>query len=120
MRTVPEWIGATDDTPPPRKVRDRIWLREGGRCYLTGRKIQVGDAFDYEHVIAIANGGENRESNIRLALKAAHKVKTRADRDEQSRTERMRAKHFGYFPKTKRPLKSRGFEPSRKDITHDH
>lgn len=61
-RAVPEWIGATPDTPIPKRVKDRIWLREGGRCYLTGRKIQIGDAFEFEHVIAITLGGENRFS----------------------------------------------------------
>lgn len=94
-RAVPEWIGKTPDTPIPPRVKLRIWEREGGRCYLSGRKIMPGDAFQYEHVIALCNGGENRENNIRLALSAPHREKTAKDVAEKSKVARVRAKHLG-------------------------
>lgn len=112
-RSVPEWIGATADTPIPKRVKDRIWLREGGRCYLTGAKIQVGDSYEFEHVIAITLGGENRESNIKLALTAPHKLKTKADVKARAKVARVRMKHNGIWPKSKRPLKGRKFENTR-------
>ena len=58
-RAVPEWIGATPDSPIPRIVKGRIWVREGGRCYLTGKKIMPGDAYDYDQKAAAieAHGG---------------------------------------------------------------
>jgi 5-methylcytosine-specific restriction protein A len=112
-RAVPEWIGATPDSPIPRIVKGRIWSREGGRCYLTGKKIMPGDAFDYEHVKSIRNGGENRETNIRLALRDKHREKTAEEASEGAKADRIHAKHHGYFPKSKTPLKGRGFEPSR-------
>lgn len=84
-RTLKEWIGASPDTPIPPRVKLRIWTREKGRDYLTGRKILKGDKFEFEHKIAIINGGQNRESNIFLALRDKHKEKTKADLAEKSR-----------------------------------
>lgn len=113
MRAVPEWIGATDDTPVPPRVRLRVFDRYGGKCYLSGHKIRPGDAWEIEHVIAIATGGENRESNLAPALKDKHREKTDDDMAIKSKIARLRAKHLGTYPKSKRPLRSRGFEPSR-------
>lgn len=112
-RAVEEWIGATPDTPIPPRVKLRIWEREGGRCYLTGRKIQPGDAYDFEHVRSIRNGGENRESNIRLALRDKHQEKTAEERHDGAKADRIRKKHLGLWPAPARRLQGRGFGPSR-------
>lgn len=117
-RAVPEWIGKTDDTPIPPRVKDRVFIANGGRCYLTGRKIMVGDAWDAEHVIAIINGGENREGNLKPALRDKHREKTAADVAIKSKTYRMRAKHNGTWPKSKMPLRGRGFDKSRSALNH--
>ena len=69
-----------------------------------------GDAFQYEHVIALCNGGRHAEDNIRLALSAPHKIKSAADVAEKSKVSRVRAKHLGLWPKAKRPIQSRGFQ----------
>lgn len=113
-RAVPEWIGATPDTPIPPRVKDRVFIAHGGRCYLSGRKIFPGDAWDAEHVIAIINGGENRESNLKPALRDRHREKTAADVAIKSKTYRMRAKNNGTWPKTKNPIRSRGFAKARR------
>lgn len=117
MRTVPEWIGKTDDAIPPRTVRARVFREHDGRCYLTGRKIAAGEAWDLEHVRPLweARPGEklNRESNLRPALKAPHREKTSEEATDRAKCDRIHAKHFGYYAKPKRPLKSRGFERSR-------
>lgn len=102
-RSVPEWVGATPDTPAPPRVRLRVFERYEGRCYLSGRKILAGDKWELEHIKAIVNGGENRETNLAPALKAAHGAKTKADLAEKSKVYRIRAKHIGAWPK------SRGF-----------
>lgn len=113
-RSVPEWRGATDDAAIPKAVKLRIWAREEGRCYLTGLKINaLKDSYEFEHVIALANGGEHREGNIRLALTEAHKVKTKADAGVAAKIRRVTLKHRGQWPKPKRKIESRGFEPSR-------
>lgn len=113
MRAVPEWVGATPDSAIPKAVKVRIWLREEGRCYLTGRVIRAGDTFEYEHVKPIWLGGENRESNIRLALKDAHKEKSSAERSAKAKTDRLMLKHTGQWPASKTPLRSRPFPKSR-------
>lgn len=116
-RELPEWIGKTDDTPVPPRVKLRVFERYGGRCYLTGRKIMPGDAWEAEHVLAIINGGENRESNLKPALKEPHKVKTRNDLAIKSKTARMKAKHLGVWPKPQgnSRMQSRPFPKSRSD-----
>jgi len=113
IRERPEWVAAHPDQAIPKVVRARIWEREGGRCYLSGRKINPGEAFEYEHVIAIANGGEHRESNIRLALKDRHREKTSDDAALTAKIRRQHLKHIGAWPKSKTPLRSRGFQRTR-------
>lgn len=110
MRARPEWIAKHADQEIPKIVKLRIWEREEGRCWISGAKIMPGDAFEYEHVIALANGGEHREGNIRLALKEAHRIKTSADAKTTAKIRRVRLKHIGAFPPSKQKLKSRGFQ----------
>jgi 5-methylcytosine-specific restriction protein A len=97
-RSVPEWIGKTEDSKIPDRVQLRIFDREGGRCYLTGRKVSAGE-YDFEHVIALAlwtgEGHGNRESNIRLAYRPAHRDKTRQDVAQKAKSDRVRKKHLG-------------------------
>jgi 5-methylcytosine-specific restriction enzyme A len=116
-RSVPEWIGKDDDAVPPRSVRARVFRAYDGRCYLTKQKIGVADAWDLEHIrpLSMARPGENlnRESNLAPALKAAHKAKSAREATDRSKADRCHAKHHGYFPKSRRPLKSRGFAPTR-------
>lgn len=112
FRAVPEWIGKTPDSIPPRAVRARVLLRYQGRCYLTGQVIRGGDAWDLEHVkpLRSAQPGEphlNRESNLAPALKAPHIEKTSQEKADGSKADRCHAKHFGYYPKSKTPLRSR-------------
>lgn len=112
-RSVEEWIGKDDDAVPPRSVRARVFRAYEGRCYLTGRKIGAGETWDLEHIkpLSMARPGEklNRESNLAPALQAAHREKTAREATDRAKADRMHAKHHGYFPKTKFPLKSRGF-----------
>lgn len=95
-RSVPEWIGKTPDSKIPDYVRLRIWDREKGLCYLTGRKLRKGE-YDFEHVIALAlwtgEGHGNRESNIRLAYRPAHRDKTKQDVAAKAKSDRVRKKH---------------------------
>lgn len=94
-RSVPEWIGKTPDSAIPPRVRLRVFEAHGGKCYLSGIKIRPGDAWECDHVIAIINGGENREGNLAPALKDKHREKTNADVAEKSKIARIRMKHLG-------------------------
>lgn len=116
-RSVEEWVGKTPDSVPPAHVRLRIFERHGGICHIAKRKIMAGEAWDLEHVKPLwqALPGENlnRESNLRPALKEKHREKTAEEATMRAKERRMREKHLGIYPKSKRPLKSRGFESSR-------
>lgn len=95
MRSVPEWVGKTDDSKVPGSVRVRVFEKYEGRCYLSGIKIDPGMDWDLEHILALCNGGEHRESNFAPALVAPHKDKTRADRRLKAKNDRVRKKHLG-------------------------
>ena len=94
-RDLPEWIGATPDSRVPDHVRVRIFDRHKGICHIAKRKIRAGEPWQVEHVIAIINGGDNRESNLAPALSDKHKLKTARDVAEKSRIYRKRKKHLG-------------------------
>lgn len=103
-RSVKEWIGATDDTPAPPRVRLRVFEAHGGECHLTGRKIMPGDEWDLDHVVALVNGGENREANLAPALRSEHRKKTAQDVAQKAKDRRVRSKHLGiYKPKQTLP-----------------
>lgn len=112
-RAVPEWIGATPDSAIPARVKVRVFEAHGGVCHISKRKIRAGEPWDADHVIAIINGGENRETNLAPALKAPHREKTADDVAIKSKTARMRAKHLGVFPKSKAKIRGGGFQRSR-------
>ena len=102
-RSVPEWIGKTADTPIPPRVKIRVFERYGGKCHISGRKIMPGDAWECDHVIALANGGQNRESNLAPALKDKHREKTAQDVKTKSKIARIRAKRLGVTGGRKKP-----------------
>jgi 5-methylcytosine-specific restriction protein A len=110
-RSVAEWIGAKPDTPIPPRVRLRVFERDNGRCQCGCRSvIRPGMKWETDHTIALVNGGENRESNLRTLLAAHHREKTRVDVREKSVIRRKRAKSLGIKPNTGKKIQSRGFE----------
>lgn len=113
-REIPEWVGKTPDTKIPDRVRSRVFLAHGGICHISGRKIGAGEKWDLDHVVALINEGENRESNLAPALRDKHREKTAQDVAEKSKVERIRQKHLGIY-KSARPMQSRPF-PKRSEI----
>lgn len=93
MRSVPEWIGANDDAVPPPRVRVRVFDRCGGRCHVCGRLIHAGEYWECDHVIALINGGENREKNLAPACCFCCKPKTAQDVAEKSAVYEKHKKH---------------------------
>ena len=122
-RSVQEWFGKTPDTPVPPRVKIRVFDAFEGRCHWSGRKIFAGDKWDVDHVQALINGGENRESNLAPILRdRMHKQKTDRDVAAKSKVARIRAKHLGVRPKSpfrmpRRPLSRHvdGQHPSESD-----
>ena len=94
-RSVGEWIGATPDAKVPASVRVRVFDRDGGICHVSSRKIMTGEPWDLDHMVALCNGGEHRESNLAPVLREKHPQKTRTDLAKKSKVTRLRQKHLG-------------------------
>lgn len=117
-RAVKEWVGKTPDSAVPTGVKLRVFARYQGRCYLSGLKIKQGDVWEVEHIKPIRSAlpGEphlNRESNLAPALKAPHAEKTAKENSDGAKADRIWAKHNNAWPKSKTPLKGRGFSAGR-------
>ncbi len=114
-RSVKEWIGKTPDSIPPPSVQARIFERAGGVCHISRRKIAPGEKWDVEHVVALADGGENRESNLRPALRDKHREKTAAENAVRAKAKRKAARHIGVKTPPAVQIKSRGFTKAVRD-----
>jgi 5-methylcytosine-specific restriction enzyme A len=108
-RDVKEWVGKTDDTPPPPRVKERILRAHGNRCAITGQDIRPGDPVEFDHIIALANGGANTESNLQPVIASAHKAKSREDMRVKAKSSRVFKKHMGIAGK-RRPIPYRRFD----------
>lgn len=100
MRSTEEWIGANDDQVPPPRVRLRIFDHYNGRCQECTGAIPAGMYWECDHKLALCNGGENRESNLRPVCRNCCKSKTAIDVAEKSRIADKRKKHI--LPKQSR------------------
>jgi 5-methylcytosine-specific restriction endonuclease McrA len=109
-RSVEEWIGKNDDTPIPPRVKLRIYDKYQGHCGSCGRKIvgKLKPAFD--HIIALINGGQNRESNAGLLCNECHAAKSVEDVGEKSALYNKRIGGLGFKNKKLIPVsKGSGF-----------
>jgi 5-methylcytosine-specific restriction endonuclease McrA len=109
MREVPEWIGKDHDSQIPPRVRLRVFDRCGGICHLSKRKIGAGEPWQLDHVVALVNGGEHRESNLAPVLIDKHKAKTKLDVAEKSKIYHKRIKSIGVKSR-KRTIGGRRFD----------
>ena len=107
-RSTPEWIGSTDDSAIPARVKLRIFDRFNGACAVCTLRIGGSLRPAYDHVQAIINGGTNSEANIQLLCSPCHARKTNADVAEKSRNYRKRTKHLG-ITAPRQKIASRGF-----------
>lgn len=102
-RSSAEWIGKTDDTMIPERVKLRIYERAKGLCQRCGRKLFPGH-WDCDHTVALINGGENRESNLQaLCDNPCHSGKTREDVKIKAITYRKKKAHIGLRKKSRFP-----------------
>jgi len=103
-RSLPEWIGKSDDTPVPPHVRVRVFETYGGVCGICTVKIRV-KRWVCDHRKAIVNGGENREKNLwPIHETCDRKVKTPSDVAEKKINNRIKAKHLGIVKRKGRPM----------------
>ena len=107
MRLVDEWIGRNDDSPVPARTKARIWKRDPN-CAKCG--LPTGDIRkpEFDHVVALANGGENRESNLQVLCRGCHRVKTFVDVALKASTARRLKKRLRLQPR--RTIPGRKFD----------
>ena len=103
-RSTAEWIGANPDAAIPPRVRLRVFERAHGRCQGCTRRIVPGDDWQADHILALINGGQNRESNLQLLCDWCHSAKTKADVAMKAETARVRAKHIGAKAPSRTPM----------------
>ena len=114
-RSVAEWVGKTDDTPAPERVRLRVFTRENGKCHRCGRKIGPADKWTLEHVIALILGGKNAESNLACTCEWCLPVKNAEDQAAKSKLAKIAKRNTGIKGKSKffRPI-SKPAQPTDK------
>jgi 5-methylcytosine-specific restriction protein A len=116
-RSTKEWIEEDHDKPIPDRVKDRVIRAANNLCGYCGLRVRVGGG-EVDHIIALANGGEHRESNLRYVHKHCHKIKTAEDVKQKAKDYRKRKKLYGFgkpkraFPRLETPkLKPGYWEP---------
>jgi 5-methylcytosine-specific restriction endonuclease McrA len=70
-----------------------VYDRHFGLCAWCGYPIYTGD-LEVDHILALINGGENRESNLHPLHRGCHKAKTAADVEVKARIYRKRKRHL--------------------------
>lgn len=103
-REVPEWIGVRPDTATPPRVKERILIAQDHRCANCGNEFHARLRPEFDHVTALINGGENRESNLQALCDLCHIPKTAGDVALKSTVARKKAKHLGLHNRPRVPV----------------
>lgn len=113
-RSVEEWIGKTPDSKPSRTVRLRIFERHQGKDLFSGRKIMSSDKWELCHIVALEDGGENRESNLAPGLYAAHRKETGRENSQRASERSKRMAHLNIRKAPYKPIQSAPFQKREK------
>ena len=97
-RTVPEWIGRTDNSMPGIHVLLRLYAGQNGICACPdecGLVMNLDrDEIDCDHKTPLRDGGENRESNLQLMFRSHHRAKTAGENVSRGQERQHKAKAF--------------------------
>ena len=94
-RSIPLWIGKTDDEKVPDRVRLRIWRREDGVCHISKMKILPSEDWHLEHRKALVDGGRHSEDNLFPALIEPHKAKSKDEAALRAKADAVAKRHVG-------------------------
>lgn len=86
-------------------ARLNLFLKHDGRCHICELRIHPGERWEVEHVIPIAQGGEDGGDNLAPAHVECHAGKTKQDATDTARAKRRQAAHVGA------KLRGAGFPP---------
>jgi 5-methylcytosine-specific restriction protein A len=81
--------------PVSNRERARLFALHLGECHICGVKIGSGEAWELEHVLPLAYSGDDSDANRKPAHVKCHARKTKNDRRDISKVERMKQKHDG-------------------------
>lgn len=112
-RSVKEWVGPNDDAMPPPRVRLRIYDRAGGTCHICNLPIKPGETWHADHVKALIEGGENRETNLAPAHAHCNLAKANGEKTRKAKVARTRKKHIRVV-EAKQSIQSSPFARSEK------
>jgi 5-methylcytosine-specific restriction protein A len=122
-RLIKEWVGDTDDTKIPNRVKTRV--AKDYHCKECGVRINRGGEIDHvirlKDWIATAEAPHgNRESNLQLLCKPCHGKKTSDEATAGAKVERVKKRNAPfsrektYWAKQYQIAKERGWNPWRK------
>lgn len=97
----------------PRKVMVAAFERCGGKCEHCGAKLMPGRTV-YDHIVPGHIGGEATLDNCQVLCRACDKPKTAGDLTMLAKVKRVRSKHIGAAPKSRRPMPGGRNSPLRK------
>ena len=103
-RSLPEWIGKSDDAAIPLRVMDRIARKQDDCCQQCGRRIGGKLRAEFDHVIPLIIGGGHRESNLALLCHECHAAKTKLDVKIKAKVARVRQRNLGIKKRKGRPI----------------
>lgn len=88
-------------------TRDRVSLfaRKGGVCFRCGAKVEPGQGWDLSHVIPLAMGGADDETNWDVEHTSCHRAHTaETDIPQIAKAKRREARHIGAKAPSRTPL----------------
>lgn len=92
----------------PAKIKLAAWDRCGGHCDQCLARIIARP--EYDHILPDAMGGEPTIENCQVLCSKCHRIKsTTQDVPRIAETKRIKRKAINAWPKTSRPIQSRGF-----------
>ena len=84
-------------------ARIRIFDSADGKCHICRQRINTGEAWQADHILPLALGGEDAEINMAPAHERCHEQKTKGDVTQIRKADRQRAKHLGIKKKSTIP-----------------
>ena len=98
------------------RERVAIFARANGVCHICGVAVKVGDAWEVEHIIPLALGGDDCGDNLAPAHLDCHARKTATDAAATARAKRLEAYHIGADAPSRQPLPGSRRSPWKKRL----
>ena len=109
-----EPVEATERRPMTEARRARIFLAHKGKCADCGVKITRGrDAYQIDHPVQLWMGGPDEDAVCRLLCMDCVTPKNAKDATERAKVKRLIENEDPEQRKSKRPMKSRGFDKTK-------